>query len=75
MNPNRQHRPDPALIKWHDTANWLLDRVDGFSKNLRFIFGTRLADRTIGILELLVEATYAPKARTVPILVHLALSC
>ena len=55
---------DPILlIKWHDTANWLLDRVDAFPKNQRFIFGTRLADRTLGILEHLVEATYAPKAQ------------
>jgi hypothetical protein len=52
-----------VLVKWHETANWLLDRVDSFPKNQRFIFGTRLADRTLGILELLVEAAYAPKAR------------
>ena len=61
---NKTENNDPVLlIKWHDTANWLLDRVDAFPKNQRFIFGTRLADRTLGILELLVEATYAPKAQ------------
>jgi hypothetical protein len=62
MIPTDQSDP-VLLIKWHDTANWLLDRIDGFPKNQRFIFGTRLADRTLGILELLVEATYAPKAQ------------
>ena len=62
MNPTENNDPI-LLIKWHDTANWLLDRVDAFPKNQRFIFGTRLADRTLGILELLVEATYAPKAQ------------
>ena len=33
--------------------------MDSFPKNQRFIFGTRLADRAIGVLELLVEAAYS----------------
>jgi hypothetical protein len=36
-----------------------LDRVDSFPKIQRFIFGTRLADRAIGVLDLLVEAAYS----------------
>ena len=60
---------DPILlVKWHETANWLLDRVDGFPKNQRFIFGTRLADRTLRILELLVEAAYSPRPRKAALL-------
>ena len=39
----------------------MLDRVDSFPKNQRFIFGQRLADHTLEILELLVEATYRPR--------------
>jgi len=61
MNP--QHNDPVLLVKWHETANWLLDKVDSFPKNQRFIFGTRLADRALRILELLVEAAYAPKRR------------
>jgi len=63
-------KPDEPilLVKWHETANWLLDRVDGFPKNQRFIFGTRLADRTLGILELLVEAAVSPRKRKVDLL-------
>jgi len=38
----------------------MLERVESFPKNQRFIFGQRLADRTLGILELLVEAAYSP---------------
>ena len=45
------------LTKWYDTCKWILAKVDNFPKNKRFIFGTRLADRALGILELLVEAT------------------
>jgi hypothetical protein len=48
-----------VLVKWYDHANWLLDRVDSFPKNQRFIFGQRLADLALGILELLVEAAYS----------------
>jgi len=50
------------LTKWYDTCKWILAKVDNFPKNKRFIFGTRLADRALGILELLVEATYAPRS-------------
>ena len=36
-----------------------MDPVDSLPKNQRFIFGTRLADRAIGVLELLLEAAYS----------------
>jgi hypothetical protein len=39
----------------------MLERVESFPKNQRFVFGQRLADRTLGILELLVEAAYSPR--------------
>ena len=48
-----------VLVKWYDYANWLLDRVDAFPKNQRFIFGQRMADHVLGIMELLIEATYS----------------
>jgi len=52
--------PDQPVVlsKWYDAVKWLLERVDSFPKNQRFIFGTRLADRSLGILEVLVEASY-----------------
>jgi len=34
MKPTDNNDPI-LLIKWHDTANWLLDRVDAFPKNQR----------------------------------------
>lgn len=39
-------------------TKWLLERVDGFPKNQRFIFGQPVADASIEILDLLVEAAY-----------------
>ena len=50
-----------VLIKWYDVVKWLLERVDSFPKNQRFVFGQRLADRAIDVLELLVEAAYSPR--------------
>jgi hypothetical protein len=47
-----------GLVKWYDYANWLLDRIDAFPKNQRFIFGQRMADLVLGIMEKLIEATY-----------------
>ena len=52
-----------VLVKWYDVVKWLLERVDNFPKNQRFVFGTRLADRAIGILELLVEASYTAEGK------------
>jgi hypothetical protein len=54
-------KPDAPvlLVRWYDYTKWLLERVDSFPKNQRFIFGTRLADAVLGIMELLVEASYS----------------
>jgi hypothetical protein len=57
--PEAAKQPPTVQVKWYDWLRWLLDRVDGFPKNQRFIFGTRLADRAIGVLELLLEAAYS----------------
>ena len=48
-----------ALTKWYDYVKWVLDRVDGFPKNQRFVLGTRLADGVLEVMEVLAEATYA----------------
>lgn len=39
-----------VLSQWYDTAKWILEKIDKFPKDQRFIFGTRLADRSLGIL-------------------------
>ena len=49
------------LVKWYDWTKWILERVDSFPKNQRFIFGQRLADRSIRVLEILVDASYHSK--------------
>jgi hypothetical protein len=46
-------------VKWYDFTKWLLERVDSFPKNQRFIFGTRLVDHALDIMETLVEASYS----------------
>jgi len=50
-----------VLVKWYDLVKWFLERVDSFPKNQRFVFGQRLADRAIDVLELLVESAYSPR--------------
>ena len=62
----RKHRDEKidapvVLVKWYDWTRWMLARVDSVPKNQRFIFGQRLADRSIRVLELLVEASYRSK--------------
>jgi len=48
-----------VLVKWYRVVSWMLDRVDHFPKNQRFVFGQRLAERSIHVLELLVEASWS----------------
>ena len=39
-----------ALATWYDYTKWVLDRVDGFPKNQRFVLGTRLADAVVDVM-------------------------
>ena len=55
--PGRE--PPVLLVKWYDLTRWILEKVDSFPKSQRFVFGTRLADHAIGVLETLVEASYS----------------
>ena len=57
--PAGRNEPPVLLVKWYDVTKWLLGRVDSFPKNQRFIFGQRIADRTLNVLEVLVEAAYS----------------
>lgn len=57
----------PVLpVKWYEYTKWVMDRVDGFPKNQRFVLGTRLADSVVLVVlvvELLAEAAYAGRGR------------
>jgi hypothetical protein len=57
----RRSDPPVVLVKWYDFTKWMLGHVDNFPKNQRFVFGQRLADGVLGILELIVDATYSDK--------------
>ncbi len=57
----RRSDPPVVLVKWYDFTKWVLGHVDNFPKNQRFVFGQRLADGVLGILELIVDATYSDK--------------
>jgi hypothetical protein len=52
----RRSDPPVVLVKWYDFTKWVLGHVDNFPKNQRFVFGQRLADGVITILELIVDA-------------------
>lgn len=57
--------PDPfaqlpvACTKWYDFCKWVLDRVEAFPKNQRFVLGTRVADAALEVMEELSQAAYA----------------
>ena len=62
--PTPPKEPPILLVKWHDLTGWVLDRVEAFPKNQRFIFGQRLANYMLDVMELLVEAAYTREKTT-----------
>jgi hypothetical protein len=52
--------PPVLLVRWYDLTRWLLERVESFPKSQRFVFGQRLSDRSLAILETLVDAAWSP---------------
>ncbi|MBN1491723.1 MAG: hypothetical protein JXA69_17555 [Phycisphaerae bacterium] len=61
ISGDSRNEPPILSVKWYDVTKWLLERVESFPKNQRFIFGQRIADRVLNILEVLVEAAYSPR--------------
>lgn len=57
-----------ACVKWYDFSKWLLERVESFPKNQRFVLGQRLSDGTLAVLEFLAQAAYAGGVRKVELL-------
>ena len=59
----RISEPPIVLVKWYALTKWLLARIESFPRSQRFVFGQRLADRSLGVLETLVEAAGCANAR------------
>ena len=56
--------PDaPVFVAYYDIVGWILDRVEKFPKNQRFVFGQRLANHAIDVLELITKALYSHNRR------------
>jgi hypothetical protein len=51
------HKED-ALTKTYDLALWLLPQIGKFPKDYRFIFGDRIENCLLEVLEKLIEARY-----------------
>lgn len=63
MSDDRERSQPALLVKWYDYTKWVLERVDSFPKNQRFVLGTRLADGVVLVMELLAESAYAGRTR------------
>lgn len=52
--------PDaPVFVAYYDMVGWILDRVEKFPKSQRFVFGQRLANHAVDVLELITTALYS----------------
>ena len=48
----------PAFTRFYEIVGWILDRAEKFPKSDRFVFGQRLANHAVDLLEQIVEALY-----------------
>jgi hypothetical protein len=53
----------PVFVAYYEMVGWILDRVEAFPKNRRFVFGQRLANHAIDVLELITAALYSRNRR------------
>jgi hypothetical protein len=53
----------PVFTAYYEFLGWVLDRVEKFPKDQRFIFGQRLANHALDVLELIVQALYRKDRR------------
>ena len=51
-------REAPVFTRFYKIAGWILDRTERFPKAERFVFGQRLGNQALDILERVVEALY-----------------
>jgi hypothetical protein len=49
----------PVFTKYYDALNWILDKVEKFPKSQRFVFGHRLSNLSLDILEGIIRAYYS----------------
>ena len=60
----RRSDPPVVLVKWYDFTKWVLGHVDNFPKNQQFVFGQRLADGVVTILELIAKGSNGRASKT-----------
>jgi hypothetical protein len=49
----------PLFEHWYKTLDWILSCVEKFPKNARFSLASRIADLSLGAMELIIEAIYS----------------
>lgn len=53
----------PLFIKWRKITDWVLDTVEKFPKSVRFTISSKIAEMTLTVVELIIEAIYAKDKR------------
>lgn len=48
----------PVFSKWYETLGWILDRCEGFPKDVRFTISNRIVNLALEVLDKITEAIY-----------------
>jgi len=55
----------PVFTHWYKTLDWILQRLEGFPKDVRFTIANRIASLSLDILEGIVEAIYTKDRKSI----------
>lgn len=69
MKPNDY----PLFTHWYKTLDWILQRCEGFPKDVRFTISNRIANAALDVLELIIEAIYSKDRKPILLKINLLL--
>lgn len=52
-------KKEEIFVRWYDITGWILDRAEKFPRSQRFVFGQRITNLAIDILEGIIRALYS----------------
>ena len=63
----------PLFSKWYKILDWILDRCEGFPKDVRFTLANRISNLALDIMEKIIEAVYTKKRQPILYSINLKL--
>lgn len=63
----------PVFVTWYKALSWILDRVEGMPKHMRYSFNNRIASLAMDVQAGIINAIYTKERRPILLEVNLNL--